>query len=115
MATYSQKHDIVLGYPNGNQEVVYLDIADSVYEIQSGKPAGEIRHRAIFAARTIEEAEACKAAIVALSERWPGERESENWLWGPHIFERDYHPKNEDDSAPAEFWYDYCAEREASA
>lgn len=82
-----------------------------MYEIQSGKPAGEIQHRAIFAARTIEEAEHCRQHIAALCERYPGESEFQEWLWGPHIFERERHPDNEDDSGPADFWYDYCAER----
>ena len=86
-------------------------MSEIIYEIQSNKPAGEIQHRAIFAARTGEEAEHCRQGIIALCERYPGESKSQEWLWGPHIFERDYHPTNEDDSAPAEFWFDYCAKR----
>lgn len=82
-----------------------------VYEIQSGKPAGEVQHRAIFAARTAEEAEHCRANVVAMCERWPGEAD-DNWLWGPHVFQCEYHPTNEDDSAPAEFWWDYCRDHD---
>lgn len=79
------------------------------YEIQSGKPDGEIQHRRIFAARSAEEAEDCRRNILAVSESWPGESDQDSWHWGPHIYERPVHPLNEDDSGPAEFWTDWQA------
>ncbi len=58
------------------------------YVVVSGKPAGEVYHRAKFWTRTIEDAQACERALDAEVEAGGGSMIGTfygEWLWGPHI------------------------------
>lgn len=56
------------------------------FEIVSGRPGGEVYHREVYVAFSREDAEECEAVLLKESE------EHDNWLWGPHIYERDGDP-----------------------
>lgn len=63
-------------------------IANAKYVVVSGKPAGEVNHRATFWTRTIEDAQACERALNAEVEAGGGRMIGNfynEWLWGPHI------------------------------
>lgn len=58
-----------------------------LYEVQSGKPSGEVYHWWVFITDSHQEAQEClrwiEDQIAALPE-W----QREQWLYGPHIYER---------------------------
>jgi len=59
------------------------------YEIQSGKPAGELYHRDVQWAKTPELAEQCRQSMETYIE---ASGQIGNWLWGPHVYEREGDP-----------------------
>jgi len=62
--------------------------AKAKYVVVSGKPAGEVNHRAKFWTATMEAAKDCERAldaeVAAGGGKMIGDFYSE-WLWGPHI------------------------------
>lgn len=58
------------------------------YEIQSGRPAGEVYDWWVFFAPTFYDAMGCRSAMRARIKKLP-EHQRENWLWGPTVYRRD--------------------------
>ena len=58
------------------------------WEIVSGRPAGEVYHRAVYVAFSLEAAEDCRDHILDEYEEW----QLNTWLWGPHINKHDGNP-----------------------
>lgn len=60
------------------------------YVIISGKPAGEVNHRAKFWTNSLEKAKECESALDAEVAAGGGDILGQfynEWLWGPHIHE----------------------------
>jgi len=66
------------------------------FEVVSGMPGGEVYHRDVVIAFSVDTAtrrvawwnEQIKAGVGPARGKWEGEK----WLWGPQFFERDGDP-----------------------